>query len=82
MSGSFENIGWCRPGGECWYNVDIMSELCSILSFGAAGSTKMVVPGTNQIQRAFNVKYPTEYIQRPEKWQANQAAFAAFYEAL
>ena len=51
MSGSFENVGWCRPGGECWYNVDIMSELCSILSFGAAGSTKMVVPGTNQIQR-------------------------------
>ena len=82
MSGSFENIGWCRSGGECWYNVDIMSELCSILSFGAAGSTKMVVPGTNQIQRAFNVKYPTEYIQRPEKWQANQTAFAAFYEAL
>ena len=40
------------------------------------------VPGTNQIQRAFNVKYPTEYIQRPEKWQANQTAFAAFYEAL
>ena len=38
--------------------------------------------GTNQIQRAFNVKYPTEYIQRPEKWQANQTAFAAFYEAL
>ena len=55
-----------------------MSELCSILSFGAAGSTKMVVPGTNQIQRAFNVKYPTEYIQRPEKWQANQTAFAPF----
>ena len=82
MSGSFENIGWSRAGGECWYNVDIMSELCSILSFGAAGSTKMVVPGTNQIQRAFNVKYPKEYVERPEKWQANQAAFAAFYETV
>ncbi|MCI7638523.1 MAG: coproporphyrinogen dehydrogenase HemZ, partial [Clostridiales bacterium] len=46
MSGSFENVGWSRPGGECWYNVDIMSELCSILSFGAGGSTKMVEPGT------------------------------------
>ena len=82
MSGSFENIGWCRDGGECWYNVDIMSELCSILSFGAAGSTKMVVPGTNRIQRAFNVKYPKEYVERPEKWLANQAAFAAFYASL
>jgi len=20
MSGSFENVGWSRPGGECWYN--------------------------------------------------------------
>ena len=78
MSGSFENIGWSRPGAECWYNIDIMSELCSILSFGAGGSTKMVAG--REIQRAFNPKYPAEYIQRPEKWRANQAAFAAFYE--
>ena len=78
MSGSFENIGWSRPGAECWYNIDIMSELCSILSFGAGGSTKMVAG--REIQRVFNPKYPTEYTQRPEKWRANQAAFAAFYE--
>ena len=82
MSGSFENIGWCRPGGECWYNIDIMSELCSILSFGAGGSTKMVEPGTNHIERVFNLKYPKEYIKRPEKGLANQAAFAEFYNKL
>ena len=80
MSGSFENIGWCRPEAACWYNIYIMSELCSILSFGAGGSTKMVEPGTNHIQRAFNPKYPLEYTQRPEKWQSNQAEFAAFYQ--
>ena len=82
MSGSFENIGWCRPGAECLYNVYIMSELCSILSFGAGGSTKMVEPGTNRIQRAFNVKYPKEYTERPEKCLRNQRLFAAFYEQL
>lgn len=82
MSGSFENTGWCRPGAECWYNVQIMSELCSILSFGAGGSTKMVEPGTNHIERVFNLKYPKEYTERPEKAAANQAAFAAFYESL
>ena len=78
MSGSFENTGWCRPGAECWYNVQIMSELCSILSFGAGGSTKMVEPGTNHIERVFNLKYPKEYTERPEKAAANRAAFAAF----
>lgn len=82
MSGSFENIGWTRPGGVCWYNVYIMSELCSILSFGAGGSTKMVVPGTNRIQRVFNLKYPKEYTERPEKALANLEAFASFYEHL
>lgn len=82
MSGSFENIGWCRPGAACWYNIYIMSELCSILSFGAGGSTKMVEPGTNHIRRVFNLKYPKEYTERPEKGLANQRAFAAFYETL
>ena len=82
MSGSFENIGWSRPGAACWYNIYIMSELCSILSFGAGGSTKMVEPGTNHIERVFNLKYPKEYTERPEKCLANQAAFAAFYEQL
>ena len=80
MSGSFENIGWCKPDAECWYNIDIMSELCSILSFGAGGSTKMVGRGGRDIQRTFNPKYPKEYTERPEKWQENQRAFAAFYQ--
>ena len=82
MSGSFENIGWSRSGAHCLYNIYIMSELCSILSFGAGGSTKMVEPGTNHIERVFNLKYPKEYTERPEKGLANQAAFAAFYNNL
>ncbi|WP_297870066.1 coproporphyrinogen dehydrogenase HemZ [uncultured Oscillibacter sp.] len=82
MSGSFENIGWSLPGGACLYNIYIMSELCSILSFGAGGSTKMVDPvlKSRRIQRVFNPKYPKEYMERPEKKEANQAAFAAFYD--
>ena len=82
MSGSFENIGWCRTGAECWYNIYIMSELCSILSFGAGGSTKTVDRSANRIARMFNPKYPKEYTERPEKWRANQEAFAAFYQSL
>ena len=77
MSGSFENVGWTKPDAEGLYNIYIMEELHSILSLGAGGSTKMV--GVQDISRAFNAKYPTEYIERPEKWRANLNAFAAFY---
>ena len=80
MSGSFENVGWCRPGGTGWYNIYIMEELHSILSLGAGGSTKMVDPARNRIERVFNLKYPQEYIQRPEKLRANQEAFRSFYQ--
>ena len=79
MSGSFENVGWCKPGGTGWYNVYIMEELHSILSLGAGGSTKMVDPAHNRIERVFNLKFPQEYIQRPGKISANQAAFRTFY---
>lgn len=79
MSGSFENTGWTRPGGACLYNIYIMSELCSILSFGAGGSTKMVDPSQRIIRRRFNPKYPKEYTEHPEKALSNQADFAAFY---
>jgi len=82
MSGSFENTGWTRPGGACLYNIYIMSELCSILSFGAGGSTKMVDPARRIIRRCFNPKYPKEYVERPEKSLSNQADFAAFYNQI
>ena len=77
MSGSFENVGWTLPGGEGLYNIYIMEELHSILSLGAGGSTKLV--GGGLIRRAFNAKYPREYIDLAEKRAANLAAFADFY---
>ena len=82
MSGSFENVGWALSGAESLYNICIMEELHGILSLGAGGSTKMVgraPSGDAVIRRAFNAKYPKEYIERPEKWWANLDEFAAFY---
>ena len=35
MAGGFENVGWCRPGTECFYNVTMMEELQTILSRAA-----------------------------------------------
>ena len=77
MSGSFENIGWGKPGTECLYNILMMSELCTILSFGAGGSTKLVDRDANRIQRLFHPKYPEEYISRAAGFDF--AAIETFY---
>ncbi|HJA25602.1 MAG TPA: coproporphyrinogen dehydrogenase HemZ [Candidatus Fournierella merdigallinarum] len=60
---NLENTGWCKPGREGYYNIYIMEEVHSILSAGAGGSTKLVQPGGERIQRIFNYKYPAEYIR-------------------
>ena len=82
MSGSFENVGWCISGAEGLYNIYIMEELHSILSLGAGGSTKMVDAKRGRIERVFHAKFPTEYIQRPEKLQENLEAFRSFHKEM
>ena len=60
-AGGYENVGWARAGSVCVYNVAMMEELCSVLSLGAGGATKRVLPG-GKILRCFNKKYPYEYM--------------------
>ncbi len=66
MSGGFENVGWQRGNTENIYNICIMEELCSIISIGGGASTKLCV-GSGRIERLFNPKYPTEYIECIDK---------------
>ena len=79
---NLENIGWAKPGTECLYNIYIMEEVHTILSAGAGGSTKLVVPGARRgkIQRIFNFKYPNEYIGRFEEILARKKGVEEFYE--
>ena len=62
MAGNLENIGFCNPGCECYYNIYIMQEVQTIVSLGAGGSTKLV--SDESIERVFNVKEVSEYINR------------------
>ena len=64
MLGNFENVGYCKPGHECRYNVQIMEEKQSIIAVGAGASTKLVNRQTDQIERIFNVKSVDDYITR------------------
>ena len=78
MSGSFENVGWTKPGYRNLYNICIMEELCSIVSVGAGGSTKLV--GKNgYIERLSSPKYPREYMERAgDLWETKQKIPAFF----
>lgn len=62
MLGNLENTGYCSRGHECLYNIYIMEEVQSIVALGGGGSTKLVKD--NMIERVFNVKEVSEYINR------------------
>lgn len=62
-SGSFENVGWCKPGTENGYNICMMEELHPVLALGAGGVTKLT-DGAGELKRLCNPKYAAEYLER------------------
>ncbi len=63
MSGSFENIGWCKSGFEGLYNIYMMEEMHSIISLGGGAMTKINLPD-GRLERFHNPKFPQQYIER------------------
>ncbi len=63
MSGSFENVGWTKPGFAGLYNIYMMEELQSILALGGGGMTKLLLPD-GRLERQHNPKAPQQYIAR------------------
>ncbi len=77
MLGNLENVGYCMPGHECLYNIYIMEEVQPIIALGAGGSTKLVAD--DRIERVFNVKEVSEYINRiDEMIERKRTLFASF----
>ncbi|MCR5041097.1 MAG: coproporphyrinogen dehydrogenase HemZ, partial [Clostridia bacterium] len=77
--GCGENVGFCREGRECAYNVFEMEELHSILAVGAGAVTKLI--DGEKIERIFNLKYPYEYNDRFDEILKRKDEAAAFYAA-
>ena len=76
---NLENTGWCKPGYEGYYNIYIMEEVHSILAAGAGASTKLCQPGGDRIERIFNYKYPTEYIEGFDEMLRRKEGVSEFY---
>ena len=82
MSGSFENVGWAKPGAVCAYNIVMMEELQTVLSVGAGGITKLVDPARGKIIRLSNPKYAREYLDSWNKIAGDKRTAADFQAGL
>jgi len=67
MAGSFENVGYCKEGTPCIYNIRIMEEKQTIIALGAGGISKMFYPEENRLERVPNVSNYEIYISRLEE---------------
>jgi oxygen-independent coproporphyrinogen-3 oxidase len=65
--GNLENVGYCKPGFESVYNIQIMEEKQTIIALGAGAVTKVVYHEDNRIERAFNVKEVEGYVAREDE---------------
>ncbi len=73
MSGSLENVGWCRDGDLCLYNIYMMEELTDVLALGGGAVSKRLLPD-HRLERQCNPKYPKQYVERIEEVLAEKAA--------
>lgn len=64
MQDNLENVGFCKPGKPCLYNIGIMEESSDILACGTNAISKRINPALNRIERAANAKDVITYIQR------------------
>lgn len=64
MSENLENVGYCKPGTHCLYNIGIMEELSDILACGTNAISKRIFLCENRIERSANAKDVITYIER------------------
>ncbi len=77
--GNLENVGWCKVGKECLYNVFMMEECHTVLAVGAGAVIKLCEHGTKNVERIFNYKYPYEYISGFDKISERKNGIKSFY---
>ncbi len=63
MTENLENIGYCKPGFECIYNIQIIEEKQTNIAFGADAITKAIYIDNGLIKRQRNIKDIKLYIE-------------------
>lgn len=78
--GNLENVGWCKDGYDCLYNVFMMDETHTVLAVGAGAVIKLKDPNSGKIERVYNYKYPYEYIDRFDEILKRKQSIKRFYD--
>ncbi len=78
--GGHENVGYAKEGTECLYNVAMMSDQRSVLSFGAGGMSKRVFPEGEdmlhvRVERCSCIKDPIQYISNVKAMAEKKVGF-------
>ncbi len=79
--GALENVGWCKDGMDCLYNVYMMDETHTVISAGAGAVTKLKNQQTGHIDRIYNFKYPYEYLNNFDEVLRRKQGIIEFYRA-
>ncbi len=66
MAGNLENVGYCKNGKACVYNIDVMEEIAQNIACGANAITKRVYNGGERIERSASPKDVPTYIEKIE----------------
>lgn len=77
---NLENVGWCKNGKECAYNIMMMEDISTVIACGAGAVTKLYDKKTDRIERIFNFKYPYEYIDRFDETKMRKQGILQFFK--
>lgn len=64
QAGGLENVGWCKPGKACLYNIDVMEELGDNIAVGANAISKRLFAAEERIERYATPKDIPTYISK------------------
>jgi len=67
QAGGLENVGWCKQGKACVYNIDVMEEISDNIAVGANAISKRLFGGENRIERLASPKDIPTYINKTQK---------------
>ncbi len=75
MAGNLENVGYCKEGKACVYNVNVMEEISSTVACGANAISKKVFNKENRIERFASPKDVKTYIEKIDTILLNKKKF-------